>query len=410
MLRVGICSWSNRSAQLVRELAPSLAQLGAEFTAVSDPSVEAVAAGCAALELDLAERGYADFSRMLGSGAVDAVLVGSPMQFHAAQTIEALEHGVHVLCEVTACCSLEEARAVVAAAARSSARYMMAENYYYARDTLFIAGLVAAGRFGQPYYAEAEYLIYMRSRSTEWRREHMVGRRGCTYATHVLSPVIAWFRAALPDDRIVSLSCVDPGSHYTDEQGELYASDGAVMMCRMASGGLIKVRCDLVSARPGGGTRLVLQGTRGVFETTDGGMDGAGRISLLPPDEKDANASTEPKGAESQARAVHRGGMSWQALSDLQAQEEARHETEESSAPPMDLVRMFSDFVALCRGGDGDESNGQEGELTGGLHGAMDLTLPGLISELSCEREGAWMDVPDSREWILESERAAARM
>ena len=34
-----------------------------------------------------------------------------------------------------------------------------------------------------------------------------------------------------------------------------------------------------------------------------------------------------------------------------------------------------------------------------GIHETMDLTLPGLISQQSIEREGAWMEVPDTREW-----------
>ena len=34
-----------------------------------------------------------------------------------------------------------------------------------------------------------------------------------------------------------------------------------------------------------------------------------------------------------------------------------------------------------------------------GIHEAMDMTLPGLVSQQSIEREGEWLAVPDSREW-----------
>ncbi|MBN1579342.1 MAG: hypothetical protein JXA89_01470, partial [Anaerolineae bacterium] len=34
-----------------------------------------------------------------------------------------------------------------------------------------------------------------------------------------------------------------------------------------------------------------------------------------------------------------------------------------------------------------------------GIHEAMDMTLPGLISQASIANGGIWMDVPDSREW-----------
>jgi hypothetical protein len=34
-----------------------------------------------------------------------------------------------------------------------------------------------------------------------------------------------------------------------------------------------------------------------------------------------------------------------------------------------------------------------------GIHEAMDMTLPGLISQASVAAGNAWMDVPDSRTW-----------
>ena len=35
-----------------------------------------------------------------------------------------------------------------------------------------------------------------------------------------------------------------------------------------------------------------------------------------------------------------------------------------------------------------------------GIHEAMDMTLPGLISQQSIAEGGQWIEVPDSREWI----------
>jgi hypothetical protein len=34
-----------------------------------------------------------------------------------------------------------------------------------------------------------------------------------------------------------------------------------------------------------------------------------------------------------------------------------------------------------------------------GIDQAMDMTLPGLISQLSIQKNGAWLKVPDSRQW-----------
>jgi hypothetical protein len=34
-----------------------------------------------------------------------------------------------------------------------------------------------------------------------------------------------------------------------------------------------------------------------------------------------------------------------------------------------------------------------------GIHEAMAMTLPGLVSQQSIQQGGAWLPVPDSREW-----------
>ena len=34
-----------------------------------------------------------------------------------------------------------------------------------------------------------------------------------------------------------------------------------------------------------------------------------------------------------------------------------------------------------------------------GIHEAMDMTLPGLLSQQSIANGGRWIDVPDSRNW-----------
>ena len=34
-----------------------------------------------------------------------------------------------------------------------------------------------------------------------------------------------------------------------------------------------------------------------------------------------------------------------------------------------------------------------------GIHEAMDMTLPGLVSQQSIQEGGSWLSVPDSRTW-----------
>lgn len=51
---------------------------------------------------------FTDYAAMLRDGGLQAVVIGTPMPFHVAQAVQALEAGVHVLCEVTAGVSVAE--------------------------------------------------------------------------------------------------------------------------------------------------------------------------------------------------------------------------------------------------------------------------------------------------------------
>jgi predicted dehydrogenase len=367
-LRIGVAgAGGGRAAQLL-QLRASFEAHGAQLSAVCDPSPFALAEAAETLGLDLRTQGFAGFSSMLDGCTLDAVLISSPMEFHAAQSIDALGRGLHVLCEVTAAVSIAECHALVEAAERSPARYMMAENYYYARFTRYIAGLVERGRFGEPHYAEGEYLIGGGGRAMRgWRRHWMAGRKGITYGTHVLAPLLAWF----PGDRVCSVCCIDSGAHYSDDEGVHFASDGAVMLGKTQRGRLLKLRLDMVSTQVGG-QRHVLQGTRGTFEMTDGN----GRLALL--------SETADVG----------GVVRWEALEDAMDRDDDQPvDAVDRAVRHIDLPAMVGDFVRLCRG---EISM----EITGGVHGAMDLTLPGLVSEVSAESEGEWLPVPDSRGWV----------
>ncbi|MGB3329569.1 MAG: Gfo/Idh/MocA family oxidoreductase, partial [Thermomicrobiales bacterium] len=126
---------------------------GASVTALYD--IDAGAVGAAAAEIGA--RPFSDFEAFLNAD-IDAVVVASPLPFHASQAAQALRAGKHVLSEVTASLDLDQAWDLVAAARESSGIYMMAENYRYLDEVELLKRLADDGRFGQIYYLEGEYL------------------------------------------------------------------------------------------------------------------------------------------------------------------------------------------------------------------------------------------------------------
>lgn len=316
---------------------------------------------------------YQDCETMLEASELDVVIIGTPMPFHVPQAIAALERGLHVLSEVPAGVSVDECRRLVETCAAGSAVYMMAENYAYTKPNMIVREIVRRGLFGETYYAEGEYIHELKGLNeiTKWRRQWQTGVNGITYPTHSLGPILQW----MPGDRATRVCCAGSGHHHRDPRGNLYENeDSCVMLCAMSRGGLVKIRVDMLSDRPHACGNYQLQGTDGCYES--------------------ARAAGEKNRIWLKSRCKDFGA--WLDLGDL----------EEEFLP--EIWRREGEAAAKAGHGGGDylEMLDFVNALTGaapcpiGIHEAMDMTLPGLISQQSIEEDGRWIDVPDSRDWV----------
>lgn len=312
---------------------------------------------------------FADYDAFLDSGP-EAIVIGTPMPFHVPQAAKALRRGIHVLSEVPAMVDLTQAWELVSAARASSATYMMAENYCYMKQVGIVREMVKQGLFGEVYYGEGEYLHELKGLNeiTKWRRVWQTGLNGVTYGTHSLGPVLWWM-----GERVVSVSGFGSGRHYRDPRGAQYENeDTCMMVCRLAGGGLVRVRIDMLSNRPHLMTYYTLQGTKGCYESARGSGD-VDKVWL-------ADRSSDPnewtslwdladeftpanwRRWEKQARAAGHGGGDFLEVLDFLAG------IREGVAPPVDVYT------------------------------ALDYSMPGLVSQESIARGGAPLPVPDFRE------------
>ena len=69
---------------------------------------------------------FTDLAEMFNSGTIDAVYIASPNSFHVEQSILAMKHGIHVLCEKPAALSAEEFDLIVDAAHKYGVLFMEA--------------------------------------------------------------------------------------------------------------------------------------------------------------------------------------------------------------------------------------------------------------------------------------------
>jgi len=362
-LKIGIAGIVGRGKSFLH----SLDVCGFELSALCDINREGLEKSSAELRV---KNTFTDYREMLDKAALDAVIIGTPMHFHAEMSIAALERNINVMSEVTAAVSIEECKKIVEAAKKSKATYMMAENYCYMEKTATIKHLADKGYFGEIYFAEGEYIhdcVYLADGETPWRRHWQMGIDGVTYGTHSLGPILQW----LKNDRVVKVCCEAAGKHRKDKKGEYLHQHSPTMLCKTEKGALVKIRIDITSEVPHNMTKYRLQGTDGAVEDDKiwfRDLDKKVRwhdfreiITLTDTASKYASPRwLNPE--EAALKAGHGGGDYF----------------------------VISDFMKSIKG---------EIKCPIGIHEAMDMTLPGLISQQSILEDGRWIEVPDSRKW-----------
>ena len=345
----------NRGKIFVKALAANEA---CDVIAVCDPDAKAFE--------DLSGLGtFTEIEPFLDVG-LDVVAVISPGPVHAAQSIAAMERGVHVLTETPCVYSVDEARQVVETAARTGRRYMLAENFIWMGWVIALKQFIEEGKFGEIVYAEGDYthdcrdLMFYDSQGgvpyseldkhpgarPAWRATDLPP---IFYCSHTLGPLLH-----LMDDRITSafgLAVQDrgmPGLVPTDLVSALYKTEGGAVM-RLTNGFSVAhpftMYYNLVGTR--GSAKLLQAKDLRVKFYSDLGPEKDGWEDL------DLTWGSRPDGR-----------------SNVQV--------------------MVDEFI---------EAIVTDGPLPKDIHASLDMQLPGIVAHESAMVGGVMMDVPDSRGW-----------
>jgi predicted dehydrogenase len=270
-IRLGVIGVGNRGTYLLNL---ALALEGVGVTAVCDLDPKRIDQAATLVEKAGGKRpagftaGPTDYRRLLAREDVDAVIIATPMQLHAAMSVDALRAGKHVLSEVAAAVTLDECWTLVRAAEQSGRIYMMSENCCYYRQNLMVLQMVRAGLFGDLTFAECgyvhdcRYLLFNADGSLTWRGELARDFTGNLYPTHSLGPVCQWL-GVNRGDRLVSLvasaSVQKSGARYVSGKFgadspaakiKFAVGDTTTTLIRTARGAVIDLRYDTLSARP----------------------------------------------------------------------------------------------------------------------------------------------------------------
>ena len=111
-----------------------------------------------------------DLDALLADGAIDAVLVCSPTDLHAAQTERALRAGKHVLCEIPLATSLADADRLIRLADEADRRLMVCHTQRYNAPLIEARRMIAAGEL-HPHAIISRYFFHRRA-NINWMGRH----------------------------------------------------------------------------------------------------------------------------------------------------------------------------------------------------------------------------------------------
>jgi predicted dehydrogenase len=224
------------------------------------------------------------FDGVVHSPTIDAVLLATPLMLHVEQSVELMENGKHVLCEVPAAHTIEGCWQLVETVEKTGVVFMLAENFCYSRNNMLVRNMAAEGAFGPITHAECGYIHDVRGAThtpdgqLTWRGELLRDFNGVNYPTHSLGPVSQWLGINRGDsfDFLISIASrpLSQASYFGDVFGPQHPGadpafwrqgDSCLTLIQTKQGVVIYLRNDFSSARPWNYLHYGLQGTKGAM-------------------------------------------------------------------------------------------------------------------------------------------------
>jgi predicted dehydrogenase len=113
---------------------------------------------------------FTDYREMYARAGLDAVVVASPDDLHRAMTMEALDAGLHVLCEKPMALTLADARTMAARAEATHLKHMVNFSWRTIPEYRYMKELIDEGYIGRPYQCALTFVMsFGRAGDYLWR-------------------------------------------------------------------------------------------------------------------------------------------------------------------------------------------------------------------------------------------------
>lgn len=122
---------------------------------------------------------YTDVNNMLEREKLDAVIIATANDSHYAYAMQALEKGIHVLCEKPLTLHYKEAKTMADLAQAKGLITMTPFTYSFMPTTRYIKELIDSGYIGKPYHLNMRYYTgYGRNTNYIWRFDKGIAGSG----------------------------------------------------------------------------------------------------------------------------------------------------------------------------------------------------------------------------------------
>lgn len=251
-VRVGVVG-AGSAAQVVH--LPILAQLrDVEIAGVADPLEEKARTIADRFEAAHATR---SLEELLRRAELEAVVVCSPNDTHEEVAREALDAGLHVLCERPIATSSEAAGRMLEAAREAGRHLMVAMNHRYRLDLRHMRKFVRSGELGEPFLVRSSWLSQRERRSRRgWRRNPDRAGGGVLMDLGVSAADAALWLLDFPEVERVT-------AHF--HQGDRVEASAAALL-RLEGGTTVSIEASWELLEEGSRSGLFALGTRGSAE------------------------------------------------------------------------------------------------------------------------------------------------
>jgi predicted dehydrogenase len=262
---------------------------GCTLVAAVDVSAERVTAFAATHGI---ANTFASVDTLLAWNQFDAVSVVTPDAFHAAQSIQCVRAGKHVLCEKPLALNHADALKMVAAAQKASVINMVNLSYRDWPAIQAVQAVIASGKIGEVRHVEASYLqswltskVWGDWRTTPawlWRLSTKHGSRGVLGDVGVHIVDFATFPAGPIRSVYGKLKTFDKAPGNVVGEYVLDANDSAVMTVEFANGALGTIHTTRWSGGHANRLHLKISGDQGSVEIDSERSTTSYKISVGP--------------------------------------------------------------------------------------------------------------------------------